>query len=162
MRPLPELALPKGVPRDRLVYAAMLYMIVWLALWYSAKLFDVFGGVSLWFLPAGLRFFSYMLLGWPAVALELMVVLIPSLLQFMTSGLPAPDLLSAQMGWLVYGWFTAGVRCPSSTPSCYCPCAGKSVANSILFALRTAFCSSSRHWWQAHWAPWLAHLILFP
>ena len=104
MRPLPELALPKGVPRDRLVFAAMLYMIVWLALWYSARLFDVFGGVSLWFLPAGLRFFSYMLLGWPAVALELAALLVPSLLQFVTSGLPAPDLLSAQMGWLVYGW----------------------------------------------------------
>jgi signal transduction histidine kinase/ActR/RegA family two-component response regulator len=86
------------------VYAAGVYIILWLALWYTAKLLDVLGGASLWFLPSGLRFFSFMLLGWPAVALELTVVLVANLLQFVTSGLPVSNLLSAQMGWLVYDW----------------------------------------------------------
>jgi signal transduction histidine kinase len=104
MKPLPDLALPKGVPRDRLAYAAGAYMILWLALWYSARLLDVLGGASLWFLPAGLRFFSFILLGWPALALELTVVLVANLLQFMTSGHLVPGLLSAQMGWLIYEW----------------------------------------------------------
>jgi signal transduction histidine kinase/ActR/RegA family two-component response regulator len=104
MRSLPDLALPKGVPRDRLVYAAGAYMILWLAFWYSAKLLDVLGGASLWFLPVGLRFFSFVLLGWPALALELTVVLVANLLQFVTSGHTVPGLLSAQMGWLIYDW----------------------------------------------------------
>lgn len=104
MKPLPDLHLPKGVQRDRLVHAAGVYIVLWLTLWYSAKLLDVLGGASLWFLPAGLRFFSFILLGWPALALELTAVLAANLLQFMTSGLPAPSLLSAQMCWLVYDW----------------------------------------------------------
>lgn len=104
MNLVPDLALPKGVPRDRLAYVAGAYIVLWLTFWYSAKLLDVLGGASLWFLPAGLRFFSYMVLGWPALVLELTVVLVANLVQLVISGIPAPVLLSAQMGWLVYDW----------------------------------------------------------
>jgi signal transduction histidine kinase/CheY-like chemotaxis protein len=104
MNPVPDLALPKAVPRERLVFAAGAYIVLWLTFWYSAKLLDVLGGASLWFLPAGLRFFSYLVLGWPALVLELSVVLVANLVQFIATGLPTPNIVSAQTGWLLYDW----------------------------------------------------------
>lgn len=83
---------------------AVAYVVVWLALWYLARVADVLGGASLWFLPAGLRFCSFVLFGWPALVLELAVVLISSLTQIAWAGQPWPGLLTVQMGWLVYDW----------------------------------------------------------
>lgn len=90
--------------QQRILVLAGAYLLIWLVLWYAAKMADIFGGASLWFLPAGLRFFAFMLFGWPALVLELVVVFIANLTQFMLSGLPVPGLLPAQMGWLVYDW----------------------------------------------------------
>jgi diguanylate cyclase (GGDEF)-like protein len=81
------------------------YVLLWLTLWYAAKMADVLGGASLWFLPAGLRFAAFLLFGWPVLLLELVVVLIANLTQFVFSDLPVPGLLTAQMGWMVYDWF---------------------------------------------------------
>lgn len=80
------------------------YVLIWLALWYAAETADVLGGTSPWFLPAGLRFFAFLLFGWPAFLLELVVVLIANTTQFMFSGLSTAGFLTAQMGWLVYDW----------------------------------------------------------
>jgi diguanylate cyclase (GGDEF)-like protein len=63
------------------------------------------GGASLWFLPAGLRFFTFILFGWPALLLELAVVFLANLTQFISSGQPAPGLLTTQTIWLLYDWF---------------------------------------------------------
>jgi diguanylate cyclase (GGDEF)-like protein len=95
----PEMNLQRGVR-----VLAVTYVVLWLALWYLARVADVLGGASLWFLPAGLRFFSFVLFGWPALVLELVVILISSLAQIVVAAEPLPGLLSAQMGWLVYDW----------------------------------------------------------
>jgi signal transduction histidine kinase/ActR/RegA family two-component response regulator len=104
MNPSLGLSFPKAVQRDRLAYAACVYILLWLILWYAARIVDVLGGASLWYPPAGLRFCAFVLFGWPALLLELTTTLIASLLQFAFSGLPLPGLLTAQMGWLVYAW----------------------------------------------------------
>jgi len=79
-----------------------IYVLLWLTLWYSARIADVLGGASLWFLPAGLRFCAFLLFGWPALLLELLTVFIANLSQFVASGQPAPGMLTPQAGWLVY------------------------------------------------------------
>ncbi len=104
MIPSSSVALPEGLKRNRLVHAAGAYIVLWLILWYASRIADVLGGASLWYLPAGLRFSAFVLFGWPALLLELTATLIASVLQFAFSGLAVPDLLSAQMGWLVYAW----------------------------------------------------------
>lgn len=90
--------------QQRILVVAGIYVLLWLTMWYAAKMADVLGGASLWFLPAGLRFAAFLLFGWPALLLELVVVLIANLTQFVFSDLPVPGLLTAQMGWLVYDW----------------------------------------------------------
>ena len=104
MTPLPNFALSKEVDRDRLAYAAGTYILLWLALWFSARLVDIVGGASLWFLPAGLRFFTFVLFGWPALLLELTTTFIANLLQLVYSGRSIPGLFSAQAGWFIYDW----------------------------------------------------------
>jgi diguanylate cyclase (GGDEF)-like protein/PAS domain S-box-containing protein len=94
----------KNKHQKRVVIIVGSYVTLWLALWYLARMADVLGGASLWFLPAGLRFFSFVLFGWPALLLELAVVFVANLMQFVSSGLPAPGLLSTQTLWLVYDW----------------------------------------------------------
>lgn len=81
-----------------------IYVLLWLTLWYSARIADVLGGASLWFLPAGLRFCAFLLFGWPALLLELLTVFIANLSQFAASGQPAPGMFTPQAGWLVYDW----------------------------------------------------------
>jgi len=90
--------------QQRILVVAGTYVLLWLTLWYAAKMADVLGGASLWFLPAGLRFAAFLLFGWPAMLLELVVVLIANLTQFVFTDLPVPGLLTAQMGWMVYDW----------------------------------------------------------
>lgn len=80
------------------------YVLIWLILWNGAKTADILGGASLWFLPAGLRFFAFLLFGWPAFLLELVVVLIANGTQIMFSHAPTPGFFTAQMGWTAYDW----------------------------------------------------------
>lgn len=117
MMSIPIQAQPKWSQHQRLMLVVGAYVLLWLALWYSARMADVLGGASLWFLPAGLRFCALVLLGWPALLLELLTVFIANLAQFVASGLPPPAILSTQMGWLIYDWLAlpmvyAGVLLP--------------------------------------------------
>ena len=57
--------------RRRLLLFGAGYLIAWLAGWYVGTLVENDGVVSLWFLPAGLRFFCLLALGWTGVLLEL-------------------------------------------------------------------------------------------
>jgi diguanylate cyclase (GGDEF)-like protein/PAS domain S-box-containing protein len=97
----------KPVPRfsPRFLVFAACYILLWLSTWYCARLLDVLGSASLWFLPAGLRFACLLLLGWPGLLLELVANLAVSLLQFGLSGAPWPGLLSARMFWFSYEWY---------------------------------------------------------
>jgi diguanylate cyclase (GGDEF)-like protein/PAS domain S-box-containing protein len=95
---------PDKTHQKRVVIVVGSYVLLWLALWYVARIADVVGGASLWFLPAGLRYFTYVLFGWPALVLELAVVGIASFTQFITSEQPVPGLFSTAMGWLVLDW----------------------------------------------------------
>jgi diguanylate cyclase (GGDEF)-like protein len=96
---------PAENPRQRLVTMVTAYVLLWLILWFFARIADVLGGASLWFLPAGLRFCAFILFGWPALAIELTSVFIANALSFMSSGRAIPELISAQTGWLLYDWF---------------------------------------------------------
>ena len=68
-------------PRRRLVIIGGIYVLLWLLAWHSAILMDRAGGVSLWYLPAGLRFFCLLVLGWPGLLLETVTYLSWGLLQ---------------------------------------------------------------------------------
>ena len=90
----------------RFLYFAGIYLTIWFATWYSAKLLDSFGVVSLWYLPAGLRFFALLVLGWRGFLLETTIQMIWGVLQFAhLAGPPPPEIFSTDMLWLIYGWF---------------------------------------------------------
>ncbi|WP_210545651.1 diguanylate cyclase domain-containing protein [Rhodoferax sp. PAMC 29310] len=94
----------QGNRQQRILTVVATYVLLWLLLWFAARIADVLGGASLWFLPAGLRFCAFILIGWPALLIELATVLIANLISFVSSGRTAPELLSAQAGWLFYDW----------------------------------------------------------
>jgi diguanylate cyclase (GGDEF)-like protein/PAS domain S-box-containing protein len=82
----------------RLLFFSALYIVSWWLTWYSAAIFDRLGVVSLWFLPAGLRFFCLFLLGRTGLVLELVNALVLLLVQLalsMLGGGPAIDGLGA-------------------------------------------------------------------
>lgn len=90
----------------RFLLVAGIYLVLWFATWYSARLLDSFGVVSLWYLPAGFRFFSLLVLGWCGFLLETAVQMVWAVLQFTGLwGPPPPAVFSTDMLWLVYGWF---------------------------------------------------------
>ena len=60
----------------RFLYFAGVYLALWFATWYSARLLDSFGIVSLWYLPAGFRFFALLVLGWRGFLLETAVQMV--------------------------------------------------------------------------------------
>ena len=92
----------------RFLIFAGIYLVLWFATWYSARLLDSFGVVSLWYLPAGFRFFSLLVLGWRGFLLETTVQMIWGVLQFTQLwGPPPPAVFSTDMLWLIYGWFAA-------------------------------------------------------
>jgi diguanylate cyclase (GGDEF)-like protein/PAS domain S-box-containing protein len=92
----------------RFLYFAGIYIALWFATWYSARLLDSFGVVSLWYLPAGFRFFSLLVLGWRGFLLETAIQMIWGVLQFTQLwGPPPPEVFSTDMLWLIYGWFAA-------------------------------------------------------
>ncbi len=92
----------------RFLYFAGIYLALWFATWYSARLLDSFGVVSLWYLPAGFRFFALLVLGWRGFLLETAVQMVWAVVQFTGLwGPPAPEVFSIDMLWLIYGWFAA-------------------------------------------------------
>ena len=92
----------------RFLCFAGVYLALWFATWYSARLLDSFGIVSLWYLPAGFRFFALLVLGWRGFLLETAVQMVWAVVQFTGLwGPPAPEVLSIDMLWLIYGWFAA-------------------------------------------------------
>jgi len=92
----------------RFLHFAGIYLALWFATWYSARLLDSFGIVSLWYLPAGFRFFALLVLGWRGFLLESAVQMIWAVVQFTgLFGPPAPEVFSIDMLWLIYGWFAA-------------------------------------------------------
>ena len=101
--------LPHDRPDSRrFLYFSAIYLALWFATWYSAKLLDSFGVVSLWYLPAGFRFFALLVLGWRGFLLETIVQMVWAVLQFsQLFGPPPPAIFSAEMLWLIYGWFAS-------------------------------------------------------
>ncbi len=57
------------------------YAFACLGTWYSAKLLETIGGVSLWYLPGDLRFFCIFAFGWVGFSLEVLTLLLLLLLQ---------------------------------------------------------------------------------
>ena len=79
------------------------YVILWISTWYSARLLDSLGVVSLWFLPAGLRFCCLLVFGWHGVLLELAIQVIFALTQIMSiAGPPIGEILSINTLWHLY------------------------------------------------------------
>lgn len=80
-----------------------LYVALWIGTWYLARLMNTHGFVSLWFLPAGLRFCNLLVFGVRGVALELIIQGVFALLQI--TGLdsyPIENLLSVNTLWRLY------------------------------------------------------------
>ena len=92
-----------GARRQRFLWVAALYVVVWVATWYSASVLETISIVSLWFLPAGLRFFCLLVFGWAGVALELAVQAVFALMQIAgIAGTPITDYFSANTLWRIY------------------------------------------------------------
>jgi len=80
-----------------------IYIALWIATWYSAKLLESVGFVSLWFLPAGFRFFCLLVFGWPGLLLELAVQFIFALMQITAvAGPPITEFLSVNSLWRLF------------------------------------------------------------
>lgn len=96
----------ESFPSPFLVFGSA-YVLLWLAAWYSAALLASIDGVSLWFLPAGLRFFCLLYFGWRGVLLEVVTQSVWIVLQFATGGERFHDFLSKDMAWQAYGWYAS-------------------------------------------------------
>ncbi|SBT11205.1 putative Diguanylate cyclase [Candidatus Propionivibrio aalborgensis] len=95
---------PSAGQRRRFLLVGGSYVVLWIAIWHTAGLLDQ-NSVSLWYLPAGLRFCCLLLFGWRGLLLELLANMACGLLQIpIPTDLPAA-FLSAQPHWLIYGWF---------------------------------------------------------
>ena len=80
-----------------------IYVVLWIGTWYSARLLDSLGVVSLWFLPAGLRFCCLLVFGWHGVLLELTIQLVFALMQIMSiAGPPLGEFFSISTLWRAY------------------------------------------------------------
>ena len=92
-----------GARRKRFLWIATLYVAVWIATWCSASVLESISIVSLWFLPAGLRFFCLLVFGWTGVVLELVVQAVFALMQITgVAGTPITDYFSANTLWRLY------------------------------------------------------------
>lgn len=91
--------------RRRLLVFVGLYACSWLLTWYSARVFETMGVVSLWYLPGGLRFFCLLLLGPTGLGVEILTALVLLLLQTAFSNAPIPGLWSPEFMWAVYNLF---------------------------------------------------------
>ncbi len=89
-----------------------LYVALWIGTWYSARLLASFGGVSLWFLPAGLRFCNLLFFGWSGVLLEFAVQVVFALMQVTSfEGIPIGEILSINTLWRLYNLLGSLVVC---------------------------------------------------
>lgn len=96
-------ALPCPYRQRRFLLFGGLYILLWIATWYSSQLLQHTGSVSLWFLPSGLRFFCLLVLGWSGVALELAIQFIFALMQITSvAGTPITDFLSINTLWRLF------------------------------------------------------------
>lgn len=77
--PLLPLTLPFG-PWRRYLVAGGIYIVLWFAASFIAVALNIteLGGISLWHLPAGLRFFAMLAFGWSGVFLDAIVSLLHS------------------------------------------------------------------------------------
>ena len=90
----------------RLALVAAIYLVLWIAGWRGASFLENGIGVSLWFLPAGLRFVCLLVLGRRGLLLELLAQLTGTLYMLLTTGGVPSHLTSPQTGWLLYAWLT--------------------------------------------------------
>ncbi|MBK8537697.1 MAG: diguanylate cyclase [Candidatus Competibacteraceae bacterium] len=89
--------------RQRFLIVGGVYFVLWIAAWYAADRLNHWGGVSLWYLPAGLRFCCLLVFGWRGLLLEWVAELIALL--FTTPGMDSISVfLSAPPYWLLYHW----------------------------------------------------------
>ncbi|MBS1228859.1 MAG: diguanylate cyclase/phosphodiesterase with sensor(s) [Proteobacteria bacterium] len=89
--------------QQRFLLFGAIYVTLWISTWYSARLLDNLDVVSLWFLPAGLRFVCLLVLGWRGLLLELAVQLAFLLMQLtQLAGVPIPEILSVHALWRIY------------------------------------------------------------
>jgi len=97
------LTLSSPAQQRRFLLIGVIYILLWIGTWYSAQLLESFGGVSLWFLPAGLRFFCLLVFGWPGVLLELAIQFVFALMQITAvAGPPITEFLSANTLWRLF------------------------------------------------------------
>jgi diguanylate cyclase (GGDEF)-like protein/PAS domain S-box-containing protein len=95
--------LDSGLGRRRFLYFAAFYIASWVATWYSASVLESISIVSLWYLPAGLRFFCLLVFGWAGVAIELAVQAVFALTQLAgIKSTPIVAYLSADALWRLY------------------------------------------------------------
>ena len=88
---------------QRFALFGALYVALWIGCWYGARVLQNYSMVSLWFLPAGLRFFGLLALGRRGVVLELAVQLVFALLQITSlEGSPITDLFSTNTLWRIF------------------------------------------------------------
>ena len=79
-------SLPVDGIRRRFMLFALAYILVWIAGWQAASVAATLGPVSLWYLPAGLRFSCLLVLGWLGLWLDLAAQLCLMLLNLVLNG----------------------------------------------------------------------------
>ena len=104
MHHLPHFPTSRSSTWPQHLLVGVVYFLLWMAAWYSARLHEQLGAASLWFLPAGLRFAVMFVLGWRGFLLEVVTVLAVSTFQYMASGSVWPAALSAQTFWILLEW----------------------------------------------------------
>ena len=96
-------SMPLTDQRKRFLLFGTVYVALWIGTWYGARVLESLGAVSLWFLPAGFRFFCMLAFGWAGVLLELAVQLVFALMQLTAiAGPPITDLWSVNTLWRLY------------------------------------------------------------
>ena len=101
--PSPPLLSAAGARRRFALFGAV-YVLLWIAAWYGAdRVLESRGVASLWFVPAGLRFFSLLALGGYGVLLELATQSVFALMQITSiAGAPITDFFSTNTLWRLF------------------------------------------------------------
>jgi diguanylate cyclase (GGDEF)-like protein/PAS domain S-box-containing protein len=97
MPPLTFSVLQSPAARRRFLRFAAVYILIWIATWYSASVLATLGVASLWYLPSGLRFVCLLALGGLGLALEVATALVLLLLQLAFGSTPAYGDLAVQI-----------------------------------------------------------------
>lgn len=96
-----------GAAQRRFVIFGGVYLLTWLAAWHSAALLANAGGASLWFLPAGLRFFCLLFFGRPGFIVELTTQTVWVFQQLPIGDEVIIDFFSTRTLWQIYGWYVS-------------------------------------------------------